>query len=146
MLKSYEKWNICMTAAACLVIAILMVLIAFDCAISVLIIYAAAVLAVFFGLDRVEKKNYPQWRKLRWKPRWALVIALLVLFVVLDLILPDSKTGYITVCCAFALACLTGPLQTTYYALKYHMDDFGSVEELTAAFPELKEKLKSEII
>ena len=146
MLKSYEKWNICMSAAAFLVIAILMVLIALDCAIIVLIVYAAAVLAVFFGLDRVEKKNFPQWRKLRWKPRWALVIALLVLFVVLDLILPDSKTGYITVCCAFALACLTGPLQTTYFSLKYHMDDFGSVEELTAAFPELKEKLKSEII
>ena len=143
MLKSYEKWNKCMTAAACLVIAILMVLIVFDCAIIVLIVYAAAVLAVFFELDRVEKKNYPQWRKLRWKPRWTLVIALLVLFVVLDLILPDSKTGYITVCCVFALACLTGPLQTTYFSLKYHMDDFGSVEELTAAFPELKEKLKS---
>ena len=133
MLKSYEKWNICMTVAACLVIAILMVLIAFDCAISVLIIYA-------------EKKNFPQWRELRWKPRWVLVIALLALFVALEFLLPDSKTGYITVCCAFALACLTGPLQTTYYALKYHMDDFGSVEELTAAFPELKEKLKSEII
>ena len=106
----------------------------------------AAVVAVFFGLDRVEKKNFPQWRKLRWKPRWVLVIALLALFVALEFLLPDSKTGYITVCCAFALACLTGPLQTTYFSLKYHMDDFGSVEELTAAFPELKEKLKSEII
>ena len=53
MLKSYEKWNICMAFAACLAIAIMIVLLAFDCAITIQIVYAAVVFAVFFGLASV---------------------------------------------------------------------------------------------
>ena len=143
MLQSYEKWNICMAASACLAIAVLLTLMAFGCAVIVLAVYAVAVFAVFFGLDRLEKKRFPHWRMLRWKTPWAPVIALFVLFVVLDLILPDGRLGFITIWGVFSLACLVGPLQTTYFARKYHMDAFASVEELLASHPELKERIKS---
>lgn len=142
--SSYEKWSTVSAVAALVALGILICLMAADVAILPLVIYAAVVVAAFFVADRAEKKRFPQWRKLRWKTPWIPVIVLLAVMVALEIFLPESQTKFIVFLCVLSLTCLTGPLQNTYFARKYHIDRFTSVNELLEAVPEVQDKIKKQ--
>ena len=93
---------------------------------------------VLFVTEHIANKKYPQWENL-WRMPSSIVALLAAVFAVTIIIAAffDISSGWY-----LFLLVLLRVSPDYYYAKKYELDTFHSVEELLKKYPEVKSKIR----
>lgn len=144
-MKSYENYNVAMLILVIIVYGVLVAMIEIDVGVAPVLVTGAVLIALLIIIDVSMRKRFPQWKKLRWKTSWPLVIFLCVLAFVLIFMsdmLESYLGGFNLSTTAVFVIILIIQLQNVVRIKKYHLDRYSSIEELIEACPEVKDKIR----
>ena len=144
MLKSYEKLTCFIAFFDCLLIGYAIWMMIYHCVLFDFLAFAVFEYLVILIVRIAEINLFPQWKNLRWKVSWLAVAETLGFIALSTAFMPTGtfKYVYIVVEGIFVFLCMAGPIQRAFYAAKYHLDRFASVEELTASCAEARNRIR----
>lgn len=99
-------------------------------------------IVMLFILEHKCNRKYPQWDRL-WKLPPAAIAAPVLLLIVM--IIGAFVTEHGVAWMVAILVCIR-LIPDYYYALKYEMDELDTVEELLQRYPEVKSKMRKNVL
>ena len=108
----------------------------------ILIVILVILLIPQFILEHECNRKYPQWDRL-WKlpPVAIAAFVLLLIVMIIGAFVTEQGVAWMVV----ILVCIR-LVPDYYYALKYEMDELLSVEELLQKHPEVKSKMRKNVL